>query len=157
MLDELKILIVSANAARREHLQGFLEPKVSYVLTARDGDEALRYFDQTYFDLVFTELLMPGMGGLELSEHLRERFPEVFVVLCADAKTEVSKRKTGHGGFDYILKGSDRDELFALTKRIAEQKHLVDKSFYPHEDRRKNYRFENIIGKIGRASCRERV
>ena len=147
MLDELKILIVSGNPAQREHLQGLLEPKVSYVVTARDGNEALRYFDQTYFDLVFTELLMPGMGGLELSEHLRERFPEVFVVLCADGKTEVSKRETEHGGFDYILKGSDRDELFALTKRIAEQKHLVNKSFYPHEDRRKTYRFENIIGK----------
>ena len=147
MLDELKILIVSANAARREHLQSLLEPKVSYVLTARDGDEALRYFDQTYFDLVFTELLMPGMGGLELSEHLRERFPEVFVVLCADGKTEVSKTETEQSGFDYILKSSDRDELLALTERIAEQKHLLDKSFYPHQDRRKTYRFENIIGK----------
>ena len=147
MLDELKILIVSGNPAQREHLQGLLEPKVSYVLTARDGNEALRYFDQTYFDLVFTELIMPGMGGLELSEHLRERFPEVFVVLCADGKTEVSKRETEHGGFDYILKGSGRDDLFALTKKIAEQKRLVNKSFYPHEDRRKTYRFENIIGK----------
>jgi DNA-binding NtrC family response regulator len=147
MLDELKILIVSANAARREHLQSLLEPKVSYVLTARDGDEALRYFDQTYFDLVFTELLMPHMGGLELSEHLRERFPEVFVVLCADAKTEVAKPETEQSGFDYILKSSERDELLALTERIAEQKHLLDKSFYPHQDRRKTYRFENIIGK----------
>ena len=147
MLGELKILIVSGNAARREHLQGLLEPKVSYVLTVRDGKEALRYFDQTYFDLVFTELLMPGMGGLELSEHLRERFPEVFVVLCVDAGTEVAKRETEKSRFDHILNTLERDEVLTLINRIAEQKHLLNKSFYPHQDRRKTYRFENIIGK----------
>jgi len=147
MLDDLKILIVSKDLAHCENLKGVLEPEVSYVLTARDGNEALRCFDQTPFDLVFTELRMPGMGGLELSNQLRERYPEVFVVLFADGTTERAAQETEQGAFDYTLKSSDHEELFALTKKVAEQKRLLTKSFYSHEDRRKTYRFENILGK----------
>jgi DNA-binding NtrC family response regulator len=147
MLDDLKILIVSKDPAHREGLRGVLEPEVAFVLTARDGNEALRCFDQTPFDLVFTELRMPGMGGLELSNQLRERFPEVFVVLFTDGTTERATQETGQGAFDYTLKSSDHDELFVLTNRVAEQKRLLNKRFYAHEDRRKTYRFENILGK----------
>jgi DNA-binding NtrC family response regulator len=147
MLNDLKILIVSKDPAHRESLKGVLEPEVSYVLTASDGNEALRCFDQTPFDLVLTELRMPGMGGLELSNQLKERFPEVFVVLFTDGTPEKATQETEHRAFDSILKASDHDELFALVNRVAEQKRLLTKSFYAQEDRRKTYRFENILGK----------
>ncbi len=147
MLNDFKILIVTKDAAHREKVKGVLEPEVSYVLTARDGNEALRCFEQTPFDLVFTELRMPGMGGLELSNQLRERFPEVFVALFTDGTTDRATQEIEKGAFDYTLKSSDREELFALTNRVAEQKRLLTESYYSHEDRRKTYRFENILGK----------
>ena len=147
MLNDFKILIVTKDRAHRENVKGVLEPEVSYVLTAGDGNEALRCFDQTPFDLVFTELRMPGMGGLELSNQLRERFPEVFVALFTDGTTDRATQEIEQGAFDYTLKSSDREELFALTNRVAEQKRLLTESYYSHEDRRKTYRFENILGK----------
>ncbi len=147
MLNDLKILIVTKDPAHREKVKGVLEPEVSYVVTARDGNEALRCFDQTPFDLVFTELRIPGMGGLELSNQLRERFPEVFVALFTDGTTDRATQEIEQGAFDYTLKSSDHEELFALTNRVAEQKRLLTESYYSHEDRRKTYRFENILGK----------
>jgi DNA-binding NtrC family response regulator len=148
MSDDLKILIVSKDPNMRETLRDLLESKGFHVHTARDGVEALRCFDQTAFDLVFTELLMPRMGGRELLNRLEERFPEVFVVLLTGSgPRELTIKETNRGAFDYILKPPDHKRLFALISRVAEHKRFLRKNIYAHEERRKTYRFENIIGK----------
>jgi len=147
MPDDLRVLIVCGDRTSREKLKGLLEPEVSYVVTARDGKEALRFFAQTPFDLVFTELIMPGMGGLELSDRLRDRFPDVFVVLLAESSAEQGVEEPPDGAFDYILKSSDRKALSDLTNKVAEQRRLLSKALYPDEERRRTYRFENILGK----------
>jgi two-component system NtrC family response regulator/two-component system response regulator HydG len=148
MHDDLKILIVDSNPNIRETLRDLLEPKGFHVRTAGDGTEALRCFDQTAFDLVFTGLHIPRMGGLELLNRLKERFNEVFVVLLTgNSTTELAVKEANQGPFDYILKPLDQKRLFALIDRVAEQKRVWSKNIYPFEDRRKMYRFENIIGR----------
>ncbi len=148
MPDDLKILIVSNDPNIGETLKDLLEPKGLDVHTAGDGIEALRCFDKGPFDLVFTELLMPRMGGLELLNRLKERFPEVSVVLLTGGgPTELAVQVTNHGAFDYILKPPDQKRLFALIDRVAEQRRFFSRHISPHEDRRKTYRFENIIAK----------
>ena len=148
MPDDLKILIVSNDPNIGETLKDLLEPKGLDVHAAGDGIEALRCFDKSPFDLVFTELLMPRMGGLELLNRLKERFPEVSVVLLTGGgPTELAVQVTNHGAFDNILKPPDQKRLFALIDRVAEQKRFLSRHISPHEDRRKTYRFENIIAK----------
>jgi len=148
MPEDLKILIVSNDSNIGETLKDLLEPKGLDVHAAGDGIEALRCFDKSPFDLVFTELLMPRMGGLELLNRLKERFPEVSVVLLTGGgPTELAVQVTNHGAFDYILKPPDQKRLFALIDRVAEQKRFLSRHISPHEDRRKTYRFENIIAK----------
>jgi DNA-binding NtrC family response regulator len=148
MYDDLKILIVNSDPAVRDMLRGLLEPRGFHVHTASDGVEALRCFERTVLDLVFTGLHLPRMGGMELLNRVKERFPEVFVVLLnGKGITELTLKQTGHQAFDYILKSMDQDRLLALIDRVAEHKRFFRKNIYPHEDRRKTYRFENIIGK----------
>ena len=148
MPEDLKILIVSNDSNIGETLKDLLEPKGLDVHAAGDGIEALRCFDKSPFDLVFTELLMPRMGGLELLNRLKERFPEVSVVLLTGGgPTELAVQVTNHGAFDYILKPPDQKRLFALIDRVAEQRRFFSRHISPHEDRRKTYRFENIIAK----------
>jgi len=148
MHDDLKILIVNNDPDIRETIRDLLEPKGLHVYAAEDGIEALRCFDQTGFDLVFTGLRMPRMGGMELLNRLRERFPDVFVVLLTGhGPTESAIQITNHGAFDYILKPTDQKRLFALIKRVAEHKRFLREGIYPHEERRRTYRFQNIIGK----------
>lgn len=151
MHDDLKILIVDKNPNIRETLRDLLESKGFHVRTVGDGTEALRCFDQTAFDLVFTGLHIPHMGGLELLNRLKERFNEVFVVLLTgNSTTELTVKEANQGPFDYILKPLDHKRLFALIDRVAEQKRVWSKNIYPYEDRRKMYRFENIIGRTPR-------
>jgi two-component system NtrC family response regulator/two-component system response regulator HydG len=148
MPDDLKIIIASNDPNIRQTFKDLLEPRGLHVHTAGDGIEALRCFDKTPFDLVFTELLMPRMGGRELLSRLKERFPELFVVLLSgNSTTELALQPTNHAAFDYILKSQDQKSLFALIKIVAEQKRFLRKNIYPHEDLRKTHRFENIIAK----------
>jgi two-component system NtrC family response regulator/two-component system response regulator HydG len=148
MPDDLKIIIASNDPNIRQTFKDLLEPRGLHVHTAGDGIEALRCFDNTPFDLVFTELLMPRMGGRELLSRLKERFPELFVVLLTgNSTTELALQPTNHAAFDYILKSQDQKSLFALIKIVAEQKRFLRKNIYPHEDLRKTHRFENIIAK----------
>jgi two-component system NtrC family response regulator/two-component system response regulator HydG len=148
MPDDLKIIIASNDPNIRQTFKDLLEPRGLHVHTAGDGIEALRCFDKTPFDLVFTELLMPRMGGRELLSRLKERFPELFVVLLTgNSTTELALQPTNHAAFDYILKSQDQKSLFALIKIVAEQKRFLRKNIYPHEDLRKTHRFENIIAK----------
>lgn len=148
MGDDLKILIVNNDPTIRETLRDLLEPRGFHVRTAADGVEALRCFDQALLDLVFTGLHMPRMGGMELLNRLKQRYPEVFVVLLTgNGTTELALKGTSQAAFDYVLKPVDQKGLFALIDRVAEHKRFWKKSIYPHEDRRRTYRFENIIGK----------
>jgi len=148
MGDDLKILIVNNDPTIRETLRDLLEPRGFHVRTAGDGIEALRCFDQAALDLVFTGLHMPRMGGMELLNRLKQRYPEVFVVLLTgNGTTELALKETSQAAFDYVLKPLDQKGLFALIDRVAEHKRFWKKSIYPHEDRRRTYRFENIIGK----------
>jgi len=148
MDDDLKILIVDNDARVRETLRDLLEPRGFHIRTVGDGIEALTCFDETAFDLVFTGLHMPRMGGRELVNRLKERFPEIFVVLLTgNGGTELGVSERAHGAFDSILKSLDQEGLFALIDRVVEHKRLWRKDVYPFEDRRRMYRFENIIGK----------
>ncbi len=148
MGEDLKILIVNNDPTIRQTLRDLLEPRGFHVRTAGDGIEALRCFDQAALDLVFTGLHMPRMGGMELLNRLKQRYPEVFVVLLTgNGTTELALKETSQAAFDYVLKPLDQKGLFALIDRVAEHKRFWKKSIYPHEDRRRTYRFENIIGK----------
>jgi DNA-binding NtrC family response regulator len=146
--EDLKTLIVSNDPHIRKSLKDLVEPKGLDVHTAGDGIEALGCLEQSPFDLVFTELLMPRMGGRELLSRVKERFPEVFVVLLTgNGPTELAGEETEHICFDYVLKPSDQRSLFALINRVGEQRRFLSSHIYPHKDRRKTYRFENIIAK----------
>ncbi len=146
--NDLKILIVSNKPDECKTIKDSLKSKSPNVHTAGDGIEALQCFDKTPFDLVFTKLLMPNMDGRELLRRLKERFPEVFVVLLVDdATSELAVLETHQGTFNFIMKPPYKENLFTLINTVAEHKRFLEKSFYPHEERRRNYRFENIIGK----------
>lgn len=147
-VNDLNILIVGDDRTARETIKGSMDSKGLRVRTAGNGIEALKYFDKTMFDLVLTELQMPHMGGLELLERLKEKYPEVFVVLLTGPDTtELAIQITNNGAYGYMLKHPDQEKLFTILQRITEHKRFISKSIYPYEERRKTHRFENIIGK----------
>lgn len=121
-----RILVVDDEARMAGLIKMELEEHDHTVSTASDGAMALELVDRYDFDLVLTDLRMPGMDGLTLLRSVRERSPETAVVLMtayASAQTAVSAMK--EGAYDYLIKPFEMDELLIMVERIDSRQRLV--------------------------------
>ncbi len=99
------------------------------VTTAATGPEALEALDRTPFDLVFTDLKMADMGGMELLEVLRSRFPDVVPVVITGYATIASVVEVMKiGAFDYLPKPFTPGEMGAVARKAWERRQLLLRS-----------------------------
>lgn len=97
-----RILVADDEDALRDLLKRFLESKGHEVTLAKDGREALGFFRERSFDLVLSDVRMPGLDGLQLLAAIKDINPRTPVVLISgygDTETVVSALKTGAENF----------------------------------------------------------
>ena len=70
-----KVLVVDDDPAVRKSIDRVLSSKGYAVITAENGEEALRKLNEEKYDLVYTDIRMPGVSGLEVAEQIRARKP----------------------------------------------------------------------------------
>jgi DNA-binding NtrC family response regulator len=117
------------------------------IETASRGQEALEKLKSFPADVVLTDLGMPDMDGLAFLEEIRLRHPEIFVVVATGhGSVQDAVKAMKAGAYDYILKPFDLDMIKYLIEKATGHKRLLEKSAPPRKERRKGYRFENIIG-----------
>ncbi|MBL0151853.1 MAG: sigma-54-dependent Fis family transcriptional regulator [Ideonella sp.] len=117
------------------------------VDSASNGRDALRKIDEGHFDLVILDIMMPQMDGLEVLQQVKERHPEVDVIMVtglSQIQTAVKAMKLG--AFDYLPKPFDPDELKHVVDRALERRRLLQENQSLKEEVGAKYRFENIIG-----------
>lgn len=122
----MTILVVDDEAVQREILQGFLEKKGYHVLTAVDGEDALRCCARYPLDLVLMDQCMPGLHGDEVLARLHQSNPQLRVILItAFGSVETAVKVMKLGAIDFIEKPVD---LSLLAERIdsIEQQIVVD-------------------------------
>lgn len=134
-----RILIVDDDPIICKSLQRILaEHETSSV---QSGEEAVLKLRVESYSVVFTDLKMPGMDGIELLKTIRKTYPQTAVIVItgyATVTTAVEAMK--EGAFDYVPKPFKPDEVRLLAKRALE------KAGIPAGDREERYQFENIIG-----------
>ena len=117
-----KILVVDDDNPSLENVARFLRLKGYQVEVASNGYEAGQLIDKTEFDLVLSDLIMPGVNGLDLLKRTRSIAREVPVVLMSACPgievTQIFER----GAADFIPKPLDLDKLLSQLKRVLEQK-----------------------------------
>lgn len=90
------------------------------VGSAENGQDALTMMEQLRPDVVFTDIKMPLMNGLELIKTGRERFPNaLFVVLSAHAEFAYAQKALNYGTFGYCLKPFEVEEIHNMLKRLS--------------------------------------
>jgi len=96
------------------------------VRTVLSGKQALALLEQEPFDLVFTDLKMAEMGGMELLQTLRTRFPDIVPIVITGYSTIASAVETMKlGAFDYLPKPFTPEEMLAVTAKAWEKRKLV--------------------------------
>lgn len=112
-----KILVADDDRATRQMLKSVLEDADFEVTLAADGDAALKKFQTGKFDLLLTDVWMPGMTGLELLARMREN-PDCCrtIVMTSDDTSEVMLRAIREQAYHYIRKPIDPRALVELIR-----------------------------------------
>lgn len=116
-----RLLIIEDEPLIRSSLAEFLEQEGYQVQTAASGPVGLQLAEATAFDLVITDIQMPGMDGVEVLERIQHRNPETFVILVtAYGTVETAVEAFKRGAQDYLLKPLRFDEVVAKVKQLLQ-------------------------------------
>ncbi len=142
-----KILIVDDELIMRESLAGWLERDGHHVETAISGEAALARLKETRYDILFLDIKMEGMSGLEVLKQVKENDPDVAVVMItAYGSISSAIEAMKNGAYDYLLKPFDPNELGVLIEKIAEHQAQARENLFLKEQHKDITRFENMIG-----------
>lgn len=116
------ILLVDDDELFRKMLRLTLVKMGHVVREARDGAEAVKFFEEEMPDLVMTDLIMPNKEGLETISELRERYPEVKIIAMSGggrlSGTDYLRMAKGLGANAVLTKPFSNEELGAILKKI---------------------------------------
>jgi DNA-binding NtrC family response regulator len=122
-----RILVVDDHAAARESMSDILCSSGHHVDSASSALEGLSRLETESYDVVITDLRMPGMNGLEFIRELERRDAQVQVVMVtAYASVATAVEAMRHGAFDYIEKPFTADQLEDLVNRAMEHGRCLD-------------------------------
>ena len=120
-----KILVIDDERAIRNTLKEILEMESHEVETAENGRIALDKAKQQQYDIIFSDIKMPEMDGMELLTALREAEIDCPVVMISGHGTiETAVECIKKGAFDFIIKPIDLNRLLITTKNALEKKTL---------------------------------
>src|SRR6266508_3321744 len=121
MKPSARILLIEDDEGAAGSLAEVLTAEGYAVSLARRGDEGLAQAQAESFDIVLTDLRLPGLGGLDLVRQLNGTKPRLPIILMtAHGTTETAIEATKFGAFDYLLKPFEMEELLELVgKEVA--------------------------------------
>lgn len=121
-----KVLVVDDHAAARESVADVLRHSGYEVVGLGSPTEALPRLEQDKFDLVITDLQMPGMDGLEFIREIgRRRLSTQVLMITAHATISSAVEAMRHGAFDYLEKPFDLNQLERLVQSAIERGQLI--------------------------------
>ena len=123
LLERTLILVVDDQFADRETLKGILEDKGYRVATARDGAEAIEMVKSRHYDIIFLDVRLPDMNGVQVFEQVKEIDHKATVIMMTGyTQEDLVKRAVSQGAYTCIYKPFDMDKVIGLVEGIAKEK-----------------------------------
>ena len=141
------ILLVDDEQNTREALSIALGREGYNIIPASNGGEGMKLLEKEPVDLIITDLMMPGVSGMDLLDFARKHRPEVMVIMMtgyASVETAITAMK--NGAFDYITKPIKLDEVKIIIHQAADKRNLLLENISLKKELKGKYTFDNIIG-----------
>jgi DNA-binding NtrC family response regulator len=146
-----RILVVDDEVDIRESLQALLESERYVVDLAKDGGDGLRKLEQSGYELVLLDLMMPDRSGMDVLRELRQRDVETPVIMMtAYGSVEVAVNALKAGANDYFSKPWDNEKLLVEISNIIAKARLERENHHLKRALKQRYSFPNIVGKSDR-------
>ncbi len=152
---KISILIVDDEESVRDSLYSWFTEDGYRVDVAEHAKKALSLLETGSFDIILTDLKMPGMDGLELLQRIKSLNKDsIIIVMTAFASVDTAVKALKEGAFDYVTKPFDPDDLSHLIRNATRQVSLA------HENETLKKRvdsLENVEDLIGKSEAIKRV
>ena len=126
-----KIMVVDDDSLGREYLCETLMRGGYEVISASNGQQAIARISKEPCDVIFLDMKMPGMCGMEVLEKIKSISPETVVILMtAHGTIETAVEAMKKGAYDYIIKPFSPDQIELLISRVNERQKLITENRY---------------------------
>ncbi len=142
-----RILVVDDEQSMRDFLSIMLKKEGYDVVTAENGGSALKVIQSEIFDLIITDVKMPGVDGIEVLRTAKDVSPEtVVIMITAFATTETAVEAMKLGAYDYITKPFKVDEIKLVIQKALEKRNLRKENILLRREIESRAGFGNFIG-----------
>ena len=143
-----KILVVDDEESIRWVFQKGLEKKGYQVKTVETGEDAIVEFQKSPYPLVFMDIRLPGMSGLDALERIKEIDRNAFViVITAQATMKNAIEAMKRGAYDYLIKPFDLDQIYLIINKVLEIKKLLKQASHIKGEGKDKPDVDELIGK----------
>lgn len=142
-----RILIVDDDISMCEMLEDELKHKGFRTKSQTSADEAFNMLLAEEFDVVLTDLIMPGTNGIELCERIAANRPDVLVIVVTafgNLDTAISAMRAG--AYDFITKPFELDQVVHTVTRAVQHRQLMEKVKVLSRAVEESQRFEELLG-----------
>ena len=147
MPEKANILLIDDELESCQALSHLLSQGGYNVQICPSGEQALELLGKHPFDLIISDLFLPGISGIDIIKQIKDDSPEIGVILItgkASAETAVEAMK--EGALDYITKPFNFERLKIQVAKALEKNRLVLENKYLRQQLHGRYHFDNIIG-----------
>ena len=148
MAQDIYLLIVEDEAALRETTAERLVDHGYQVVAVASGEEAVERLSEFAFDVVLTDLRLPGIDGREVLGAAIERYPEIVgIVMTGFGTVKDAVEAIKRGAAEFITKPFQFDQLLHVLSSALEQRRLRSENAYLRSQLEDRYRFEGLVGR----------
>jgi two-component system, NtrC family, response regulator HydG len=155
MSEKIQILVVDDELIVRESLVGWMKRAGYNVDAASGGHQALEMIGRNEYDLVFLDIRMPDLSGIDALKNIKMVSPHILVVMItAYATVETALEAMKSGADDFLIKPFQPEQLKLLIEKLLNHKKLVDENISLRNQVDNSSRYQDLIGN---SACMRRL
>jgi len=142
-----KILVVDDEQSMTQFLSIVLRKEGYQVTAVSNGRDALERAKAENFDVIITDIKMPGMDGIQLLNQLKKYDPSLpVVIMTAYASQQSAIDAVNHGAFQYLIKNAKNDEIKLVVRNALEMRKVRSENLFLKRELKKGHEEKTIIG-----------
>lgn len=142
-----RLLIIEDEETLRESLKRVFLREEYEVDSADSAETALKMVDGRIYDLIISDIILPGMNGIELLKKCREQNAEqIVIIITAYASLETAVEALRAGAYDYIVKPIIHEEIKRIVRNALRERSLRTENAILKKQIEERYDFEKIVG-----------
>ncbi len=143
-----RILIVEDEETLQASLRRVFLREGYDVDSVDNAESALEMLNKCIYDIIITDIILPGIDGIELLKRIKERLPDqTVIIITAYASLETAVEALRAGAYDYVIKPIMHEEIKQIVKNALKQRALQAENIILKKQIERQYDFSRIIGK----------